>query len=156
MKSDQPLHDLAALWAQVEAPAPHTDDLAATDATTQRTVAWLQAAVAASTASAPCPPPAARRLARRPRWLAPALTAAALLLVSLFLSTLDEPGPRPQDAVDLAVATPPEPDPPTIGPSPPDATDAPSAFARGLEARPSDNGLELRSGPVRLTLITTN
>lgn len=166
---DPALDELRGLWSAVQPPALPPEDLTDADPTTRAAAAWMRAALVTSTA--PCPSPAERRLpTRRPRpaWRRPAAAAAALLL-ALSLGLQRFQGGADQDPLaQVASSGTHEPDGALkgahIGPkgatsstesSAPDSDPAPTQPPRGLAARPSDAGLELRSGPVRLTFITS-
>jgi hypothetical protein len=129
---------LGAAWRNQPVPQPG-GDLVATDAVTQRTVQWLAAAWAAQ-AVPPVRLPAriTRRHARtawRVSWRP--LAAAAVLILILTVPLMQrEPGPTPVDH-----GTP----PPVVAANPLSPPQTPTVTA---------DGLELRSGPVRLLLLS--
>lgn len=156
---DEWLEALRGAWQHGPAPAPDRS-LADEDATTQAAVRWVRdawLALPVPAAQAPRPAPhAAPPLVVHPRWRRVAVAAALLLALGVPLLVFaarraaesrthggrlaaEETGPPP------AVAPGPQPPPPPAA-----ATPEPGPQVAAVD----EHHLELRSGPVRLYLIT--
>lgn len=138
-----PLDELRRAWAAAEPPPPDPD-LDQADASTRAAVAWMQAAWSRVEAPVPVAPLAlrARRSGWR-RWAQPLAAAAGVLLALSAALWLQRSGPavRP-GGVDTETTAQIE------GPAPtrPDTDVEVAALA--------PDRVELRSGPVRLILLT--
>lgn len=114
-------------------------------------VAWLRAAIAATTPPAPPAPPLRRPT---PAWRFPRRAAgvAAVLVALAYVTSQWAPAPHEEPVV--TAEAPPE-TPPETSAEPQAALDAETPPV-GLAAKLTSGALELRSGPVRLTLLTSN
>lgn len=167
MSERDPLDELRRAWGEVRPPAP---DAPAEDEATRASVEWMRSAWNALEAPA-TPVPAElhgrRRFApapsvwRTPRWLAAVSgVAAAVLCAVLLWQDATAPGVEPVDVgpvasapaasghADLVPAN-----PTTDGAADPAETEKNEAVAI---ASIDQNRMELRSGPVRLVLLTSN
>ena len=141
--SDLPLDELRRAWERLETPRPEPE-LEDCDPRTRAAVAWMQAAW--SRVEAPAPRVPLARPALRPQpWMLPLAAAAGVLLALAVVFALQRlgVGVRPAD-VDTPIAA----QPASQGapaPRPDDAVE--------LAALAPDR-VELRSGPVRLILLT--
>jgi ferric-dicitrate binding protein FerR (iron transport regulator) len=138
-----PLDELRRAWATAEPPRPDAA-LDAADASTRAAVAWMQAAWNRVEAPAPVVPLALRARRRGWRRWAQPLAAAAGVLVALgaWLALQRIPGGARPGGVDTETTAQVE------GPAPalPDTKVEVAALA--------PDRVELRSGPVRLILLT--
>ena len=142
---DQPPADLRRAWSRLEPPRPDPD-LEGSDEPTRAAVEWMRAAWSRLEAPAPVVPLALhRRRSGWRRWAQPLAAAAGVLValgVWLALQRL-EPGVRP-DGVDTETTARTH-----VG------EPAPVPLDDGVElAALAPDRVELRSGPVRLILLT--
>ena len=149
-----PLEDLREAWQSLEAPEP-ADELDAADARTREVVAWLRAAWrTVEPARQPRVPAGASIL--RPRFGRPALLrlAAAALILALGAAVFWRPGaeapgrPGEDEPAEPVVADGPG------GPVPEVIPEQPVPEGRVQLASLSSEHIEMRSGPVRLILLT--
>ncbi len=146
---EDPLDDLSRAFR--DWPAPYaTRELTDEDQATRRSVAWLAVALQAQSPQTAAPPEALLqraspagpwRLLRAGRPLAAAAVLLALLGGPLLLLSEPAPSPAPPATV-VDERTPPAPAAPDAGP------------VAGLVVAASRERIELRSGPVRLLLLS--
>jgi len=158
---DEWLEALRGAWQQGPAPAPDRS-LAEEDPTTQAAVRWVRdawLALPVPAAQAPrAAPHAAPPLDVHPRWRRVAVAAALLLALGvplIVLATRRAAESRPADGE--LVANEPGPLPKVApGPQTPPLPATATAEPRPQVAAVDEHHLELRSGPVRLYLITAS
>ncbi len=139
--SDAPPDRLRSAWEELSPPPPFRE-LADEDAGTRASVAWLAEAYAAVTPAQPAAAPRAPRRQWR-RWL-PLLPLAAA--AAFLLRAAAEPPLAPEPEPALAAAA--------VAPAAAAEAVAPAAPSSPVELIASlPDRLELRSGPVRLTLL---
>lgn len=150
-----PLEHLRTAWARQHA-APPGEALEAQDAATQASVRYLREAWNAATPARSAEVPADWRVPARPRSLLrpvplATLLAAAAAALLLWLRPVAEPVPADaaEQLADAGGELEPEPKPETAAPQPA----VPARRAVTDTYTPRDDGLELRSGAVRLILI---
>lgn len=140
--------ELRALYRGLQPPSL-ADEAADADPETARVVAWMRGAWGElALPQALVPHSVLRPLARRRRARTPVLTAAAVVLTLAGAALWRELGSAGRDAAPLRVVQVPEPVTEPVLPAP---STAPSTV-HVLAARPDQ--FELRSGPVRLVLLT--